>query len=304
LGGKIDIKDILSKGTSFIFSFTNYPKLPEITLNTSDLYDLENEHFETSGLQKILLIDDNPDITSFIGQSLQEDYKIDIVENGRLALKKLEVESYNLIISDIMMPEIDGISLSEIIKNNVNYSHIPIILLSAKIENSTKIKGLMTGADVFVEKPFSITYLKAQISSLLRNRNSLLEIFNKNPLASYSTLATNKSDDSFLKNLNEEIEKNLSDDQFNVESLVHILGFSRSNFQRKLKAVSGYSPGDYVRTYRLKKACNLLLEGNYRINEVCYMVGFSSPSYFTKAFIKAYDMTPKEFVNNFKAQDV
>jgi signal transduction histidine kinase/ligand-binding sensor domain-containing protein/DNA-binding response OmpR family regulator len=304
LGGKIDIKDILSKGTSFIFSFTNYPKLPEITLNTSDLYDLENEHFETSGLQKILLIDDNPDITSFIGQSLQEDYKIDIVENGRLALEKLEVESYNLIISDIMMPEIDGISLSEIIKNNVNYSHIPIILLSAKIENSTKIKGLMTGADVFVEKPFSITYLKAQISSLLRNRNSLLEIFNKNPLASYSTLATNKSDDSFLKNLNEEIEKNLSDDQFNVESLVHILGFSRSNFQRKLKAVSGYSPGDYVRTYRLKKACNLLLEGNYRINEVCYMVGFSSPSYFTKAFIKAYDMTPKEFVNNFKAQDV
>jgi len=304
IAGRIDVKDIEPRGTSFIFSFTNYPKLPEISLNNTDFHELEIEHIDSHSLQSILLVDDNPEITAFIGQSLQDEYKIDIVENGKSALFKLEKSNYNLIISDIMMPEIDGISLSEIIKNDVNFSHIPIILLSAKIENSTKIKGLMSGADVFIEKPFSINYLRAQINSLLRNRNSILEIFNKNPLASYSSLATNKSDDVFLKNLNEEIEKNLADDQFNVESLIHILGFSRSNFQRKLKAVSGYSPGDYVRTYRLKKACNLLLEGDYRINEVCYRVGFSSPSYFTKAFIKAYNMTPKEFINNFKTQDL
>jgi len=249
-------------------------------------------------------VDDNPEITTFIGQSLHDDYKVDIAENGRVALERLEKNSYSLIISDIMMPEIDGINLSEIIKSNLNYSHIPIILLSAKIENSTKIKGLMTGADVFIEKPFSINFLRAQISSLLRNRKNILEIFNNNPLASYSSLATNKSDEAFLKCINEEIEKNLADDQFNVESLTQVLGLSRSNFQRKLKAISGHSPGDYVRTYRLKKACSLLLEGDYRINEVCFMVGFSSASYFSKSFIKAYNMTPKEFVNTIKTQDV
>lgn len=304
IGGRIDMKDVFPKGTSFIFSFSNYPKLPEIKINPADLHELESEHINDHNLSSILLVDDNPDITAFIGQSLHEEFKVDIVANGKMALAKLEKNSYSLIISDIMMPEIDGISLSEIIKNNINYSHIPIILLSAKIENSTKIKGLMSGADVFIEKPFSINYLKAQVNSLLRNRNNILESFNKNPLASYSSLATNKSDEAFLKRLNDEIEKNLSDVQFNVESLVHILGFSRSNFQRKLKAVSGYSPGDYVRTYRLKKACNLLVDADYRINEVCYLVGFSSPSYFTKAFLKAYNMTPKEFINNFKAQDM
>lgn len=304
IAGKIDVFDLQPKGTSFVFSFTNYPKLPEITLEASELEELELEHKDSVGLQKILLVDDNPEITTFIGQSLHDDYKVDIAENGRVALERLEKNSYSLIISDIMMPEIDGINLSEIIKSNLNYSHIPIILLSAKIENSTKIKGLMTGADVFIEKPFSINFLRAQISSLLRNRKNILEIFNNNPLASYSSLVTNKSDEAFLKCINEEIEKNLADDQFNVESLTQVLGLSRSNFQRKLKAISGHSPGDYVRTYRLKKACSLLLEGDYRINEVCFMVGFSSASYFSKAFIKAYNLTPKEFVNTIKTQDV
>jgi len=303
IGGRIDIEDVLPKGTRFIFSFSNYPNLPTIKIDNTELNDWDSEHAKDNHSVSILLVDDNPDITTFIGQSLQNEFNIDTVKNGKLALAKLEKKSYSLIISDIMMPEIDGISLSEIIKNNVNYSHIPIILLSAKIENSTKIKGLMSGADVFIEKPFSINYLKAQVNSLLRNRTNILETFNKNPLASYSSLATNKSEEAFLKKLNEEIEDNLSDVQFNVESLVHILGFSRSNFQRKLKAVSGYSPGDYVRTYRLKKACTLLLDGDYRINEVCYLVGFSSPSYFTKAFLKAYNMTPKEFINKFNTQD-
>ena len=196
-----------------------------------------------------------------------------------------------------MMPDIDGISLVKKLKADLNYSHIPIILLSAKIENSTKIEGLRSGADVFIEKPFSTLYLKAQISSLLKNRKAILDVFNSSPLAPYSTIVTNKSDEYFLNKLNEEIEKNMADENFTVEHLTDVLNISRSSLQRKLKSISGYSPGDYLRNYRLKKACLLLLESDSRINEVAFRVGFNSASYFTKVFYKSYNMSPKEFIN-------
>ncbi|WP_433863503.1 helix-turn-helix domain-containing protein [Sphingobacterium thalpophilum] len=146
-----------------------------------------------------------------------------------------------------------------------------------------------------------MAFLKAQISSLLQNRKHLLENFHASPLSPYSSLATNARDEAFLTQLNAEIEKHLSDEQFNVESLVDIFKISRSNFQRKLKAIAGTSPGDYVRNYRLKRACTLLLESDYRINEVAFLVGFTSASYFTKAFIKAFNQTPKEFIQRSRA---
>ncbi|MFV0331908.1 MAG: helix-turn-helix domain-containing protein, partial [Dysgonomonas sp.] len=120
---------------------------------------------------------------------------------------------------------------------------------------------------------------------------------NRSPMASYSALATNKGDEAFLNRLNEEIEKHISDETFSVESLTDILSISRSNLQRKLKGISGVTPGDYLRNYRLKRACKLLLETDMRINEVAFYVGFNSASYFTKAFYKCYQMSPKEFVN-------
>src|SRR5690606_32371869 len=159
----------------------------------------------------------------------------------------------------IMMPDIDGISLVKKLKADLNYSHIPIILLSAKIENSTKIEGLRSGADVFIEKPFSTLYLKAQISSLLKNRKAILDVFNSSPLAPYSTIVTNKSDEYFLNKLNEEIEKNMADENFTVEHLTDVLNISRSILQRKLNSISGYSPGYYIRNYRLTISCLLLL---------------------------------------------
>lgn len=194
------------------------------------------------------------------------------------------------------MPGISGISLAGKLKIDVNYSHIPIILLSAKTDNASKAEGLHSGADVFIEKPFSTQHLKAQISSLLNNRKSILEAFNRSPLMPYSTLATNKSDENFLKKLNNEIKKNMSDEGFSVESLTDILSISRSNLQRKVKMISGLTPGEYLRNYRLRKACQLLVESNMRINEVAFKVGFSSASYFNKVFYKAYNMTPTEFI--------
>ncbi len=301
LGAAIKIEDLLPRGTKFIFTIRNIRPTPEDTslIIKEPPTVLENQEYNSTS---ILVVDDNPDITAFISHSLASSYHIDIADSASQALAMLDNCVYNLVISDIMMPEIDGITFVRRLKNDINYSHIPVILLSAKIQNATKVEGLLSGADVFIEKPFSMTILKAQITSLLQNRKYLVENFHSSPLSSYSSLATNAHDDAFLTQLNTEIEKHLSDEQFNVESLVDIFKISRSNFQRKLKAISGTSPGDYVRNYRLKRACMLLIESDYRINEVAFLVGFSSASYFTKAFIKAFNLTPKEFIQQSRLQ--
>ena len=299
LGAEIKIEDEQPRGSRFIFSLRDMPApAAETVPQKAEQLSLDsNEPHQT----QILVVDDNPDITAFISHALAPAYHIDIADSASQALQMLDNCVYSLVISDIMMPEMDGITFAKRLKNDINYSHIPVILLSAKIQNATKIEGLLSGADVFMEKPFSVAFLKAQISSLLQNRKHLLENFHASPLSPYSSLATNARDEAFLTQLNAEIEKHLSDEQFNVESLVDIFKISRSNFQRKLKAIAGTSPGDYVRNYRLKRACTLLLESDYRINEVAFLVGFTSASYFTKAFIKAFNQTPKEFIQRSRA---
>lgn len=301
LGAEIKIEDMHPRGTRFIFKINNVQLSTEVASLNMEEQPIPLDRPEYN-LTQILVVDDNPDITAFISHSLAVSYHIDIAHSASTAMTMLDNKVYHLVISDIMMPEIDGITFVKRLKNDINYSHIPVILLSAKIQNATKVEGLLSGADVFIEKPFSVTFLKAQISSLLQNRKYLLENFHASPLSSYSSLATNVHDEAFLTQLNAEIEKHLSDEQFNVESLVDIFKISRSNFQRKLKAISGTSPGDYVRNYRLKRACTLLIESDYRINEVAFLVGFSSASYFTKAFIKAFNLTPKEFIQQSRLQ--
>lgn len=303
LGGTIDVADGKGKGTIFIFRFSDIEQ-PSVNkeFDNEQLVLSRTEkpnQLDNNGRYSILVVEDNPEMVSFITNSLQSEYSVDSALNGADALVLLEANSYDIIISDIMMPGIDGISFTKKLKSDISYSHIPVILLSAKTENAVKVEGLLSGADVFIEKPFSISYLKAQIQSLLENRKTILEAFNRSPLASYSNLVSNKNDELFLNKLNDEIEKHISDENFSVESLTDILNISRSNLQRKLKTISGVTPGDYLRNYRLKKACKLLLETDMRVNEVAYSVGFSSPSYFAKVFQKTYDMLPKEFVNKY-----
>lgn len=302
LEGKINVSDGSMGGAMFTFTFSDISQ-PIVSKNASTDKERNQlpaaEEGTDSLLNKksmIVVVDDNPDIASFIKNCLQQDYMVDTALSATLAMELLEERNYDLIISDIMMPDIDGISFTKKIKADLNYSHIPVILLSAKTDNVVKVEGLRSGAEVFMEKPFSTSFLKAQILSLLENRKTILEAFNRSPLASYSTLVTNKSDEQFLARLNEEIEKHLSDEAFSVESITGMLGISRSNLQRKLKGICGVTPGDYLRNYRLKRACKLLLEGDMRINEVAFYVGFNSASYFTKAFIKSYKMSPKEFI--------
>lgn len=244
----------------------------------------------------LLIVEDNEELKNFLEKNLKKDYNILTAENGNQAIQILDEYGVDLIISDIVMPEMDGLELTQRIKQNRQYSHIPIILLSAKTNLQTKIDGLECGADCYIEKPFSIGYLKAQVSNLIDNRIKLLEKFSKSPFISYGSIASNKKDEDFLNQLNEEIEKNLSDIDFSIEKLAFSLSMSRSNLQRKIKGISGMVPNDYIRVYRLKKAAWLLTQGEYRINEICFLTGFNTPSYFSKCFKKQFGVLPKDFL--------
>lgn len=294
LSGSVTIEDAENGGAVFIFHFKSIRK--ELMQES----EIQSEQKANSNNKlNILIVDDEKDFLLFLRSFLHNEYSVDVVGNASEALAAINTKDYDLIVTDIMMPDTDGISLALKIKRDDNYCHIPIILLSAKIDQETKIEGLKSGAEAFVEKPFSPAFLKAQIESLLMNRKAILDTFNNNPLSSYSILATNKSDENFINKLNSEIEANLSDLEFSIESLSEKLFMSRSNLQRKIKSICGSTPNEYLRNYRLKKACKLLLETDMLIYEVALQTGFNSASYFTKCFMKQYNISPKDFLRKY-----
>lgn len=246
----------------------------------------------------ILLVDDNDEILEFLERMLRSKYIILKAEDGAEALKILEKEAVQLIISDVMMPVIDGFELCKRIKSNFEFSHIPIILLTAKNAIQAKVEGLELGADAYIEKPFSKEYLQAQIASLLNNRNIIREYFANSPLVHIKSMAHSKADEQFLETLQDTIIKNIGDTHLDVERLAEIMNMSRITLYRKIKAISVLTPIELINITRLKKAAELLAQGNYRIFEVSYMVGFSSQSNFARNFQKQFNITPTEYMNS------
>lgn len=245
---------------------------------------------------RVLLVEDDEDMLAFMIDKLRKRYILFYAKNGQDALDILEKETINLVISDVMMPVMDGFALCKKIKQDINYSHIPVILLTAKNSVLNKIEGLDSGADAYIEKPFSLDYLFAQISNLFTNRQKLREAFAHSPFIATGTMAMNKADEEFLYKLQEVILKNISNPEFSVDHLASEMSMSRSSLLRKIKGVAEIPPNDFIKIVRLKRAAEILEEGKYKINEVCYLVGFSSSSYFTKAFKKQFGVLPKDFV--------
>jgi len=243
----------------------------------------------------ILVVEDNADMLIFISRQLSPHYTVLTAANGLKALEMLDNNYVNLIVSDIMMPQMDGLELCNQLKSNLTYSHIPIILLTAKTNMQAKIEGLKSGADAYIEKPFSVEYLKACISNLLNNREKLRTAFMNSPFVPSNTMAITKADENFLKTLNEMVLSNMQNPDFCLDDMANILNMSRSSLNRKIKGTLDLTPNDYIRLERLKKAAQLLKEGECKVNEVCYMVGFNTPSYFTKCFQKQFGVLPKDF---------
>ena len=245
----------------------------------------------------VLVVEDNPDMLAFVVRQLSKEYAVLTATNGEEALQVLDGNYVNLVVSDVVMPVMDGFELCKRIKSDLNYSHIPVILLTAKTNIQSKIEGMELGADAYLEKPFSVEYLQACASSLIQNREKLRKAFAQSPFVAANTMALTKADEDFIKKLNEVIQVNYSNPEFSMDDMADSLNMSRSNFYRKIKGVLDLSPNEYLRLERLKKAAQLLKEGENRVNEICYMVGFNSPSYFAKCFQKQFGVLPKDFVS-------
>jgi len=243
----------------------------------------------------ILLVEDNEEMLEFIADDLGEQYEVFKASNGKEALLLLKDEAIQLVISDVMMAVMDGFELCATIKQSFDYSHLPVILLTAKNTLQSKIKGLELGADAYIEKPFSPEHLHVQIANLLANRHKIKDYFAKSPLVHIKSIAHSKSDESFLEKLNEAIFNNLDDEELDVEKLAKIMNMSKPSLYRKIKLISDLSANELINLTRLKKAAELLAEGNYKIYEIAEMVGYSSQNNFGRNFLRQFGMSPSAF---------
>jgi two-component system, cell cycle response regulator len=243
----------------------------------------------------VLIVDDNVEILQFLSEDLKSKYSVLTALNGMAALEIIEKDSVHLIVSDIMMPLMDGFELCKNIKSSLHYCHIPVILLTAKKTLDSRIEGLETGADAYIEKPFSPKHLHAQIENLLANRNKLKDFFANSPLAHIRSIAYSKADEEFLETLNDVIESNIKDPGLDVEQLAQAMFMSRPTFYRKIKEISNLTPNELIKISRLKKAAQLLSEGRHKIYEISEMVGFTSQHHFARCFLKQFGLTASEF---------
>ncbi len=257
---------------------------------------------ETSGFDSsrhtILVVEDAEEMRDYIADDLSDTYNILTAANGSDALGILKNEKVDLVVSDIMMPIMDGCELCNHIKTDSDFSHVPVILLTAAIGVETRIETLEIGADGYIEKPFPIELLRSNISNLFRNKEISYKQFINKPLTHYNSVTASKVDEEYMSKLHEYIMKHISETDLNIENLTTQLGTSKSSLYRKLKANTGLSINEYIRVCRLKQAAELLSTQKYKINEVAFMTGFSSPSYFATCFQKQFNLSPSEFVKN------
>lgn len=244
----------------------------------------------------ILIVDDNPEILEFLQDDLSEKFSVFTATNANDAFDILHEQIVQLIISDVMMPEIDGFELCEKIKADLEYSHIPIILLTAKNTLQSKIEGLHAGADAYIEKPFLIEYLHAQIESLLKNRTKIKQHFATQPLVQLSSIANNSADEVFLNQLKIAIENNLEDPTLDVEKLAGLMNMSRTSLYRKIKSISDLSANEMISLTRLKKAVELISLQKHNLSEIVNFTGFSSLTHLGRNFQKQFGMAPSEYI--------
>lgn len=252
----------------------------------------------------ILIVEDNDELRKLLARQLGKYYQAQTATNGIEALDILKKGIINLIVSDVMMPVMDGLELCQNIKSSSDTCHIPVILLTAKTTLENRICGLKHGADAYIEKPFSMPHLLAQINNLLENRAKLLRNFASKPYIPTESIAQNKSDELFLNKLTRIIKQNIEDDTFNIDNLASEMNMSRTSLHRKIKGLTELTPGDFIRTIRLRKAAELLLEGELRINEICMQIGIHSLSYFSKSFKEQFGVLPKDFVKKHKEETI
>lgn len=247
----------------------------------------------------VLLVEDDVEVRTYLENELQENFRIRTAGDGKEALEILEEEEVTLILSDVMMPRMNGFELCRYVKTHLSFSHIPVILLTALSDERQRIFGISGGADEYIQKPFHIHYVKLKIVRLLeerkRLREQLLQKLQESNLLLTPPEKAEHMEDIFLRKFIARIEENYTDSDYNVEKISETLGLSRGHLHRKIKELTGTTPVDFLRNYRLNKAARLLREKKYTVSEIAYQTGFSSPAYFSKCFKAVYNTTPTEF---------
>ncbi|WP_312192618.1 ATP-binding protein, partial [Sphingobacterium sp.] len=304
-GGTIDVTSVPGKQTSFKVTikslaenvFTAGLTDPIASQYEEELLEYQNS-FITSDLSEqplLLVVEDNVDVRNYLSDIFDSTFRVITAENGKEGLQ-IAIESIpDLVISDVMMPEYDGLQLCKSLKSNEATSHIPVVLLTARQSEQYQIEGFETGADAYIGKPFSSNVLMARVKNLLESRRKLRALFDKSSGFDTKVLGINAVDKAFLEKLTTIIEENLTSESVDVEWLASKIYMSRTQLYRKVKATSGQTVLEFITTLRLRKAAQLLAEEDIPMNEVAYLVGYSDASSFGRIFLKQYGTTPRKY---------
>jgi YesN/AraC family two-component response regulator len=267
----------------------------------SDLANLENriedDTDKSDDKSMLLVVEDNDDLRYYMRSFLIEDYRILEAKDGEMGFEKAIEKVPDLVISDVMMPKMNGIELTKKLKTDERTSHIPVVLLTAKAAKEDKLEGLETGADDFLSKPFDQDELLVRISNLIQQRKRLREkiIRNIETIDNLSDVGVTSMDQKFLSKSKEVVEKHLSNSNFSVDQFIKEMAMSRAQLHRKLKALLDQSATEYIRIIRLNRAAILLKQKSGNIAEIAYDVGFNNPSYFSECFKKQFGVLPSDF---------
>lgn len=245
--------------------------------------------------ETILIVEDNIDIRRYLSEELSQSFRIIEAGNGEEALNLLKEQEIDLILTDVMMPVMDGLKLCKHIKQNLYTCHIPVIMLSAKTDLKEQLEGLQVGADDYIPKPFSITLVTTKIKNLFRTRYRAIEHYSNSMEIEPEKVALNSMDEELLKRAVEIVEKHIDNVEFSTDEFAREMYMSRSNLHLKMKALTGESTNEFIRKMRFNKACKLLKEGRYNVAEISTMVGFNTPSYFATSFKKYFGCLPSEY---------
>lgn len=313
-----DEVDIVKQEESPVYSVPENTENPLSTDTEAISISRIQETDNTPDKATILVVEDDPDLRHFIRTILLPFYDVLEAENGREGYETAVNSLPDFIVSDLMMPEVDGAEFLQQIRNNCETSHIPFIMLTAKADMESRLNGLEYGADDYITKPFSVKYLKARINNIVQQRKRLYEVYTlrvqKNtgdniPHDQDTTEQEGQSitihDNNFLCKVEEIIEENIDNSDFLIEDLVSAMAMSRTVFFKKLKSLTGYSPIEFVRNIKIKHAAKLILSNeNYTIKEVSFMIGIADTKYFTQCFKKIYGVPPSEYRNQSKESDI
>ncbi len=313
--GKISVESVVGKGSRFILHIpvSGSAYLPEeiaetpgekqplstplIAMQTNDIVTPVADT-EKKDLPIILLVEDHGDVRRYIREHLQEQFRVVESADGKSGFQQALTDMPDLIISDVMMPGMDGYQLCAKLKQDVHTSHIPVILLTAKAGEESKLSGLESGADDYLTKPFNSRELKARVKNLIEQRRKLREIYRQEGLLQPSPVEMPSTEQAFIEGLMKTVEAEIESETFGPEALSAALNMSQRHLQRKIRALTGQRPADFIRTIRLRRAKQLLEQHAGNVSEVAYQAGFNNLSYFARCFKKEFGQTPSAFLKS------